>query len=272
MTTVRLVALALVFSAAPLAAHDMWIEPSSFVPETGKVVGLRLRVGQDFLGDPIPRDPELIDQFISVDSSGRKPVYGRDGTDPAGLVRVTDPGVVVFGYQSRPKPIVLPATTFNQYLKEEGLDAIAELRERRHQTSSDAREVFERCAKSLVRYGTPADAQADRVLGLTLELVAERNPYTLHAGQDLPVSLTYQGLPLPGALVVAMNRAKPMAKIMARTDSKGRVTFRLPEDGVWLIKAVHMIPAPDGTNADWASFWGSLTFELKSSATGVAAK
>ena len=272
MTTVRLVALALVFSAAPLAAHDMWIEPSSFVPETGKVGGLRLRVGQDFLGDPIPRDPELIDQFISVDSSGRKPVYGRDGTDPAGLVRVTDPGVVVFGYQSRPKPIVLPATTFNQYLKEEGLDAIAELRERRHQTSSDAREVFERCAKSLVRYGTPADAQADRVLGLTLELVAERNPYTLHAGQDLPVSLTYQGLPLPGALVVAMNRAKPMAKIMARTDSKGRVTFRLPEDGVWLIKAVHMIPAPDGTNADWASFWGSLTFELKSSATGVAAK
>ena len=272
MTTVRLVALALVLSAAPLAAHDMWIEPSSFVPETGKVVGLRLRVGQDFLGDPIPRDPELIDQFISVDSSGRKPVYGRDGTDPAGLVRVTDPGVVVFGYQSRPKPIVLPATTFNQYLKEEGLDAIAELRERRHQTSSDAREVFERCAKSLVRYGTPADAQADRVLGLTLELVAERNPYTLHAGQDLPVSLTYQGLPLPGALVVAMNRAKPMAKIMARTDSKGRVTLRLPEDGVWLIKAVHMIPAPDGTNADWASFWGSLTFELKSSATGVAAK
>ena len=56
MTTVRLVALALVLSAAPLAAHDMWIEPSSFVPETGKVVGLRLRVGQDFLGDPIPRD------------------------------------------------------------------------------------------------------------------------------------------------------------------------------------------------------------------------
>jgi uncharacterized GH25 family protein len=272
MTTVRLVALALVFSAAPLAAHDMWIEPSSFVPETGKVVGLRLRVGQDFLGDPIPRDPELIDQFISVDSSGRKPVYGRDGTDPAGLVRVTDPGVVVFGYQSRPKPIVLPATTFNQYLKEEGLDAIAELRERRHQTSNDAREVFERCAKSLVRYGTPAGAQADRVLGLTLELVAERNPYTLRAGQDLPVSLTYLGLPLPGALVVAMNRAKPMAKIMARTDSKGRVTFRLPEDGVWLIKAVHMIPAPDGTNADWASFWGSLTFELKSAATGVAAK
>ena len=150
MTIVRFVALALVLSAAPLAAYDMWIEPSSFIPQAGQVVGLRLRVGQDFLGDPIPRDPELIDQFVSVDSSGRKPVYGRDGADPAGLMRITDPGLVVLGYQSHPKPVVLPATTFNQYLKEEGLDAIAELRARRYQTSNDAREIFERCAKSLV--------------------------------------------------------------------------------------------------------------------------
>src|SRR5438874_13679103 len=101
-------------------------------------------------------------------------------------MRITDPGLVILAYQSRPKPIVLPATTFNQYLKEEGLDVIAELRERRNQTSSDAREIFARCAKSLVRYGMPIDTQADRLLGLTLELVAEKNPYTLRAGQELP--------------------------------------------------------------------------------------
>jgi hypothetical protein len=29
---------------------------------------------------------------------------------------------------------------------------------------------------------------------------------------------------------------------------------------MWLIKAVHMIPAPPGSNADWTSFWASLTF------------
>src|SRR2546426_560044 len=34
--------------------------------------------------------------------------------------------------------------------KAEGLDAITELRARRNQTSSDAREIFSRCAKSLV--------------------------------------------------------------------------------------------------------------------------
>jgi hypothetical protein len=34
--------------------------------------------------------------------------------------------------------------------------------------------------------------------------------------------------------------------------------------GMWLIKAVHMVPAPAGANAEWASFWASLTFELRS--------
>ena len=169
-------------------------------------------------------------------------------------MRVADSSLLILGYQSHPKPIILPAATFNQYLKEEGLDAIAELRTRRNQTNSEAREIFERCAKSLVRYGTPANAQADRALGFTLELVAEKNPYTLHAGEDLPVSLMYEGRALPGALVVAMNRSNPMSKISARTDRTGHVKLRLPEDGVWLVKAVHMIPAPDGSNADWASF------------------
>ena len=262
----------LILSSASLAAHDMWIEPTAFLPDAGKIIGLRLRVGQDLLGDPIPRDPALINQFISVDSSGPKPVVGRDGVDPAGLVRVAAPGLLIIGYRSNPSPIVLPAAKFNQYLKEEGLEAISDLRARQNQTGNDAREVFSRCAKSLVSSGIPTKAEADRALGFPLELVTLKNPYTLRAGEELPVSLTYEGRPLPGALVVAMNRMNPAAKLTARTDKNGRVTFRLPESGMWLIKAVHMIPAAAGTNADWASFWASLTFELKSPATGAAAR
>src|SRR3989442_763933 len=187
MNILRFIAI-LFLTVAPLAAHDMWIEPTSFLGDIGKIIGLRLRIGQDFLGDPLPRDPALIDQFISIDSTGRKPVYGRDGADPAGLIHVAEPGLLILGYQSHPKPIVLPAITFNQYLKEEGLDASTELRARRNQTSSDAREIFSRCAKSLVYQGMPTNAQPDRARAFTLELVAEGNPYTLHPGQDFPLT------------------------------------------------------------------------------------
>jgi uncharacterized GH25 family protein len=109
--------------------------------------------------------------------------------------------------------------------------------------------------------GPPSEEPGDRRLGFVLELVAERNPYALPAGQDLPVRLTYENRPLAGALVVAMNRSGPAQRIAARTDGEGRVRFRVPPGGMWLIKAVHMVPAPAGTNAEFVSFWASLTFE-----------
>ena len=74
--------------------------------------------------------------------------------------------------------------------------------------------------------------------------------------------LVFEGKPLAKALVVAMNQAEPEKKISARTDSRGRATLASRERGVWLVKAVHMIPAPAGVDADWESVWTSLTFEF----------
>jgi uncharacterized GH25 family protein len=258
-----LVLAAIALSRAPLVAHDMWIEPATFSPEPGQIVGVRLRVGQDLLGDPLPRQAALVNQFIVEDAEGRKPVVGRDGADPAGFLRVALPGLLVVGYRSNPSAVELAAEKFNQYLKEEGLEAVAALRARRNETGAPARELFARCAKSLVNAGPSGKAQGDRPLGFTLELVAERNPYALRAGEDRPVRLTYENRPLAGALVVAMNRLNPSEKLTARTASDGRVRFRLRPGGMWLVKAVHMIPAPPGSSAEWASFWASLTFELR---------
>ena len=260
----RLAALAaLELVIAPLFAHDMWIEPTTFFPATGSIVGAKLRVGQNLLGDPLPRDTGLIKDFIFEDSEGRKSLVGRDGSDPAGYLRIASPGLVVVGYLSNPSAVELEAEKFNQYLKDEGLDGIAALRAQRKQTGAKARELFTRCAKSLVLSGAPGEKQTDRQLGFTLELFAERNPYLLHPGDELPLRLTYLNKPLPGALVIAMNRLNPVERVSARTDAAGRVKLPLRAEGMWMIKAVHMIPAAAGTNADWMSYWASLTFEMQ---------
>jgi uncharacterized GH25 family protein len=258
-----LVVAAVTLAVAPLRAHDMWIEPASFWPDAGQIVAVRLRVGQDLLGDPLPRDPRLIRAFVVDDGTERRALVGRDGADPAGFFRVAAPGLLVVGYHSHPTAIDETAEKFNQYLKEEGLDAIATLRAKRGETGNKTREIFSRCAKSLVLSGSPNAAQGDRALGFTLELVAERNPYTVRSDEELPVRLTYESRPLSGALVVAMNRSDPAQKLMARTDNAGRVRFRLKTTGMWLIKAVHMEAAQAGSGAEWASYWASLTFELK---------
>jgi len=245
----------------PLFAHDMWIEPFTFSPTIGQIVGVRLRVGQNLLGDPLPRDPALIKEFVMQDSLGRKPVIGHDGADPAGLFRVTSSDLLIVGYNSNASAVELTADKFNKYLDDEGLDAVASLRASRKETGATARELFSRCAKSLLLSGVPNAAQHDRALGFPLELVAERNPYLLSAGEELPFRLTYENRPLSGALVVAISRLAPMERVAVRTDKDGRARFRLHSGGMWLIKAVHMIPAPSGSSAQWQSFWASVTFE-----------
>ena len=93
--------------------------------------------------------------------------------------------------------------------------------------------------------------------------MAEKNPYTLAGGGELPVRLLYQGKPLAGALVMALQRGRP-DKVTARSDSRGRALLKLDRPGFWLVKAVHMIPAPADAGADWESLWASLTFALPS--------
>lgn len=268
----RLMWLASAFCGAPLCAHDLWMVPTTFSPQPGQIVGARLRVGQNLAGDPLPLIPALVNQFIVEDGTGRRPVVGRSGADPAGVLRAAMPGLLVIGYHSHPSTVELPADVFNAYLVEEGLDAIALLRARRDETGATARERFARCAKSLVYAGAAIEAgeageatQAvgDRRLGFPLELVAENNPYAPSAGQDFPVRLTYEERPLGGALVIAMNTQNPSVKQALRTDDDGRVRFHLHAGGMWLIKAVHMVPAPAGADAEWASFWASLTFEWR---------
>ena len=263
-----LAAAASVLCSSTLCAHDFWIEPSTFSAQPGQSVGVRFRVGEHLVGDPLPLIPALVRQFVVQDASERKPVAGRIGGESAAVLNVGKPGLLVVGFLSHPSWLELPAHKFNAYLMEEGLDSIIALRAQRQQTGANAREIYSRCAKSLVWAGQPGKAMGDQRLGFPLELVAEHNPYQLGAGQELPIRLIYEDKPVEGALVMALNSRNPAEKQTARTDSDGLVRFRLRPGGMWLVKAVHMVAAPVGANAEWASYWASLTFETQTANTG----
>lgn len=249
MTRFRFVFLALLLPCTA-SAHDFWIEPATFRPAVGALVPMSLRVGQDFIGDPVPRDPSVIERFVARMGADEKPIAGFEGRDPAGLLRVEAPGAIVVGFRSRPTPLELPAEKFDESLRMEGLERIIELRAKRGESKKPDHEIFSRCAKALLAAGN-APAR-DQLLGLRLELLMET---------ESSFRLLFEGKPLAGALVVALRQDDPSIRLAARSDRGGRVTFVLPKRGVWLVKSVHMVAAPAGSGADWESLWASLTFE-----------
>ena len=186
--------------------------------------------GQDMIGDPIPREPESIERFVVSQGAGQKLVPGRDGGDPAGIVRVDAPGLLVAGL---PEPSATDRTAARQiraYLGEEGLDGIRTLFAEPARQKKTAHELFVACAqRRCSRVAPHRPRTGTRGSGSTLELVAERNPYLARAGESLPFKLTYEGEPRSGALVIAVNERQPTNRLSARTDTDGRVAFTLAE-------------------------------------------
>ena len=138
------------FIATTAEAHDFWIEPSTFHPSVDSIVQIGLRIGHQGRSEPMVRDASRFEKFIVAGPRSTRPVVGRDGRDPAGLVRVAAPGLHVIGYRSKPTFIELQPALFEQYLRHEGLDRIVALRAQRDETHKPGREIFSRCAKSLL--------------------------------------------------------------------------------------------------------------------------
>jgi hypothetical protein len=102
--------LAVVLSAGSGHAHDFWIEPSAYRVEPGTELGVRLRVGEGYRGDPVPRNPARIRRFVLVGPAGETAIAADAGAEPAGRARVEKPGLFVIGYQSRPSASGKPRT------------------------------------------------------------------------------------------------------------------------------------------------------------------
>jgi uncharacterized GH25 family protein len=256
-----LASLALLSFAPFAAAHDFWIEPSTFRPAPGEDFTVSLRVGEHFRGEPVPRDDRRLKRFFVVSTLGESPIPGLPGADPAGFAKLTTPGVAVLGYRSDRSPVILEAEKFQQYLADQGLDAIIRERSKRGDTQKPGREVFSRSAKSIVFAGARGP-DFDRRLGLLLEILLQSDPARWSSDAPVKFRVLYDDKPLAASLVKAICREDPDQTLTVRTARDGTASLVLPRKGVWLVETEHMIPAPRGVDADWESIWGSLTFEI----------
>jgi len=257
-----LAAIALLTSGA-LQAHDFWIEPGAFRTQVNARVPLRLYVGQDFKGDALVYLPDLIERYAVAGPAVERAIEAVAGDDPPGELRAERAGLHIVLYRGRHSSVTFDTPEeFERYLDKEGLERVRGRDDYRQRTSrKPIRELFSRCAKALVAVGA-ASADADRALGLRLELIAGKNPYARGYSGQLPVQLLFEGKPLAGALLIAFNKAEPARKRRARSGADGRASLAVDRPGVWLITAVHMLPAPRGMDAEWESVWASLSFEL----------
>jgi uncharacterized GH25 family protein len=258
--------------AAPVAvdAHEFWLESSAYRPPANSVVRVTLWLGERFAGQPVLHDADHCVKFELVGPGGASPVLGRSGGMTA-FARVASEGTYVLGYPSKRYFHTMTPDAFEAYLKEEGLDGIVEARKQRGESEKAGREAYSRYAKSILTVGEGATEGFDRRARHPLEIVPQQHPAGVGSERRFAVLLLYEDRPLADAAVVAVSRSAPRRLLRTTTGRDGRAEFLLPESGVWMITSLHMVRSADAEQADWESFWASLTFELPRPAGDSAA-
>lgn len=250
------------FNLPKAAAHEFWLEPENYAPLPGKKIAIRHNYGEYFKGDGLPFVSEWHPRYIVLDDGRERKVSGFDGDLPAIQIKFDSPGLKVFGYFGAFEPQSFDTLAeFEKYAHKLGYGQLVERHRALGKPDKDIVESYARNAKLLLGVGDGAGA--DRVLGLSFELVAERNPYSVTPGTVLPVRLLLHGKPAAGFEITTFSQVDPKNPVTSTTNAEGRAQISLPARGAYLLNAIHMYEPPAGSKAHWESLWASLTFAVR---------
>ena len=267
-------ALFLALAAASLAAaHDLWLVPSRFSVAPGAKVTVRLNTGDTFPASEGAVKSERVERASVVTAAGTTPVtsFRAEGKSTVAVVTAPrDGGGMVVEVVLAPVATKQPRASFDEFVRHEGLDEVAAALARQPSRRAEERRTYAKYAKTLLRVGGGAGAAAlyARPLGHRLEIVPEADPQSLGRGEALPVRLLFDGRPLANArLVVGSTDAATATQSNmpgVRTDGEGRARLKTVRPGAaHYVHALHMVPSAGVADADWESFWATLTFEAR---------
>lgn len=261
----KLVPFCLSFAFAISAfAHDTWLIPDRFHTEPGGSVTLDLTSGMAFPALDVAPKRERI-QAVSCRLGGRTFELQDFEAGPNSLrmkAALPDSGVAAIWVKSPPKEIELKADEVQHYLEE--IDAPATVRQQWAGTKEPKRwlESYSKHSKTFVRVG---DAKTDtswrEPVGMFLEIVPEKDPTSLKAGDDFPVRVFKDGKPL-GDFSLGMVAEGDAKGLIKKTDATGRASFTLGKNGRWLLRGTDLRKSSK-KDIDWESDFTTLTIKLE---------
>ena len=248
--------------AAPAFAHDTWLIPDRFNITPESVVTLDLTSGMEFPKMEVGPKPERVES-----AKCRLAKRTLDITDksagPNSLrfkVELPESGVATFWVRLPPRSLELKPEEVKEYLDE--VDAPEELRKQwAGMKEKRWRESYTKHPKTFVRVG---DSQSDpswkEPVGMFLEIVPEKDPTVLRAGDDFSVRVLKDGAPFADFALNAVSAGEKKGETR-KTDAAGRVTFRLSKAGHWLFRGTD-IRKSNRAETDYESDFATLTLEV----------
>ena len=236
--------------AAPLAAHEFWIEPHDTTLSTGDTLRPIVKIGTGFEGETFPFDARAYRQIIWTTSEGgdlRSDAQSPEKIKFTGLMS----GLHILGVEANPQTLAHDTVkAFQDYIVEVGLAERIDASDPGLVPGGPIIERYQRFSKTLVHFDTRAGA--DRAIGLRYEWVKQSDGFLLLADgtpqADFPAFLFCRD--------AAGDIAPPRPY---RTDGQGRITPVIAAAQTCLLNATFVSRQKDRS---WLSAWTSLFFQM----------
>ncbi len=237
-------------------AQEYWMQTEKFVIKPGEKLIVNLLAGENFMGEPLGPEMNVIEFSTSIDS-----------------VTKTEKGSLSYSFKMEGTQVLSMQTNniflesdpgkFNDFLKGAGLDDILYQRQQKNTLTSPGKENFSIHTKLLVQIGEKRDQAYKKVLGFPAEIVPLQNPYAVKIGEKIRFKILFQGNPVFGARVKVWNRYDNRTTIQnIYTEKDGTIEAIISAPGPWMVSVVRMVPSKQ-SGADWQSYRGSLVFGIE---------
>lgn len=249
----------------PLLAHDLFLQGSPFHIDKPGMVSISMRLAEAFPGKEVPWRADRTISFLINTPSGVIKLQDKSNQNQA--VELKEEGTYVAGWVAQPSYIKIDSSHFNEYLDKDGHLNVLKLRKERSQENKDGTEKYTRFLKTIFQVGSKNTDEYKKPFGFKIEIIPQKNPYSLKVGETLDVQVLFDGEPLPDVAVMATydthSREPDVYSQIIRTDDGGKAKINLNKPGVWLIRANYMTELKDDSKAEWQSFWSNLTFDIR---------
>ena len=119
--------------------------------------------------------------------------------------------------------------------------------------------MYAKFAKAILRVGEGGSNElATKPAGLRIEIVPLADPTRHH--EELPVQVLFENKPLSGVFVYPLAEGESKYEKGYETDGEGKTIVPLGPAGLWSLHCIYMRPHADQSQADWESFFATVSF------------
>ena len=261
-------ALAIVIIAVSVHAHDLFLKLDSYflTPNSKATVSVMNGTFQES-DAAVARDRivnlSLLGPGFSA-SSGDSVVWRAEEKKSVMEFRTGAPGTYVIGISTKTRENTRTGAEFNKFLEEDGMPDVLAARKKNNELEKGATQRYSKYVRAIFQVGDSRSDDYKKSLDHPIELIPQKNPYSLKRGETIPILCLLNGKPLTNQFITAGWETidNKIHSVNARSDAGGIVRFALTNSGKWFVKTIHMEKVAE-PGLDYESKWATLTFEMK---------